>query len=211
MLLRRIPSTVSVLAGLAAGGALLAAATVLPTSSADPTSPAPSSDPIEFRAASHDDAVDDVSGPCDEAEHAGDPRCAGTTVPTAAPAAPAVPQSSPTTSVTTPRPAPTSTSAPAPPAPPRPAAATTRTLDAAGAGTVRYTVSGTTFSLVSADPAAGWVVDVEQSGGIEIDLDFRSGTRRVQVDIEFEDGTVRERVRFRDDADGAETRTDDDH
>ena len=84
-----------------------------------------------------------------------------------------------------------------------------RSLDAAGAGTVRYTVSGTTFSLVSADPASGWTVEVEQGSGIKIDLDFRSGTRRVQVDIEFENGSVRERVRFRDDADGAETRTED--
>jgi hypothetical protein len=38
---------------------------------------------------------------------------------------------------------------------------------------------------------------------------FRSGTKRVQVNLEIEDGQVRERVRFRDDADDTDIRTED--
>ena len=81
-----------------------------------------------------------------------------------------------------------------------------RTLDAAGAGTVTFTQSGGRLSLVSAVPSTGWTVEVEQAGGVEIEVDFRKGTRRVQVNLEIEDGGVRERVRIRDEADGTEIR-----
>jgi len=76
-----------------------------------------------------------------------------------------------------------------------PASPTTRTLSAADAGTVTYTVDGTTLRLVSADPASGWTADIEQAAGREIEVDFRNATERVKVNIEFEDGQVRERVR----------------
>lgn len=139
--------------------------------------------------------TEDISGPCDEAEHAQDPRCTGATnvrdddrtTPTTA------------TRATTPT---TASSSPA-------AAADVRSFDAAGAGTITYEVRGSTVSLVSAVPAAGWVVEVEQAAGDEIDLDLRSGTRRVQVDVEWEDGAPRERVRFRDDADDSDVRSED--
>lgn len=96
-----------------------------------------------------------------------------------------------TTAVTAPRP--TSTSG-------------TRVVDAFGAGTVTVNVDGGNLTLVSAVPAAGWTVEVEQAAGREIEVDFRSGTRRVQVNLEFEDGAVRERVRVRDEANDAEIR-----
>jgi len=82
-----------------------------------------------------------------------------------------------------------------------------RTIDAAGAGTVRVSASGGRLSLVSAMPTSGWRVEVEQAAGREIEVDFRRGTQRVQVNVEFEDGAVRERVRFRDDANGTDIRT----
>ena len=81
-----------------------------------------------------------------------------------------------------------------------------RTVDAAGAGTVTFTQSGGRLSLVSAVPSTGWTVEVEQAVGVEIEVDFRKGTRRVQVNLEIEDGGVRERVRIRDEADGTEIR-----
>ena len=81
-----------------------------------------------------------------------------------------------------------------------------RTVDAAGAGTVTFTQSGGRLSLVSAVPSTGWTVEVERAGGVEIEVDFRKGTRRVQVNLEIEDGGVRERVRIRDEADGTEIR-----
>jgi hypothetical protein len=59
---------------------------------------------------------------------------------------------------------------------------------------------------VSAVPARGWRVEVEQAAGVEIEVDFRQGTRRVQVNLELEDGAVRERVRIRDQADGTDIR-----
>jgi hypothetical protein len=86
------------------------------------------------------------------------------------------------------------------------AGAGSRTVDAAGAGTVTFTQSGGRLSLVSAVPSTGWTVEVEQAGGVEIEVDFRQGTRRVQVNLEIEDGAVRERVRVRDDADGTDIR-----
>jgi hypothetical protein len=81
-----------------------------------------------------------------------------------------------------------------------------RVVDAAGAGTVTFRRSGSQLSLVSAVPARGWRVEVEQAAGVEIEVDFRQGVRRVQVNLELEDGAVRERVRIRDEADGTDIR-----
>ena len=109
-----------------------------------------------------------------------------------------------TTGVTTDVSVPTTTdvSVPAPGSP-----GDTRTIDATGAGAVAYAVSGDVLTVVRATPAAGWTVGVEQSTGREVEVDFRSGTRRVQVNVEVEDGEVRERVRTRDDADDTDVRT----
>jgi hypothetical protein len=79
-------------------------------------------------------------------------------------------------------------------------------VDAAGAGTVTFRRSGAQLTLVSAVPARGWRVEVEQAAGVEIEVDFREGTRRVQVNLELEDGAVRERVRIRDEADRTDIR-----
>src|SRR5262245_10874496 len=79
-------------------------------------------------------------------------------------------------------------------------------VDAAGAGTVTVRRSGAQLSLVSVVPADGWRVEGEQSAGVEIEVDFRQGTRRVQVNLELEDGAVRERIRIRDEADGTDVR-----
>jgi hypothetical protein len=79
-------------------------------------------------------------------------------------------------------------------------------VDAAGAGTVTFRRNGTQLTLVSAVPARGWRVEVEQAAGLEIEVDFRQGGRRVQVNLELEEGTVRERVRIRDEADGTDIR-----
>lgn len=79
-------------------------------------------------------------------------------------------------------------------------------VDAAGAGTVTFRRSGTQLTLVSAVPARGWRVEVEQAAGVEIEVDFRQGSRRVQVNLELEDGAVRERIRIRDEADGTDIR-----
>lgn len=142
---------------------------------------------------SSDDGPGDISGPCDEAEHANDARC------TSSPAAPeqersetTLPTTTPTTTSTT---VPTTvTTSPAPPV-----SQIDGHLDAAGAGTVTYTVADGSLTLVEATPAPGWTMEIEQSAGRELDLDFRSGERRVQVDVELEDGHVRERVRPRED------------
>jgi uncharacterized membrane protein YgcG len=136
---------------------------------------------------SSDEAPGDISGPCDEAEHADDAQCAGV---------------APTTGATTPT---TATPTTATPTAPSSSAAGSHTLPTAG-GTVVYRSSGSSLTLVSATPARGWRVEVEQRSGREIELDFRAGTRRVQVNVEIEDGQVRDRVRVRDDADGTDVR-----
>jgi hypothetical protein len=151
-------------------------------------------------------ADEDVSGPCDEAEHVDDPQCQGPSSTAGADSSTSTTDDEGTSTTVDDTTSSTSgagaggTGAPTD---------EIRSLDAAGAGTVIYAVEGDSFRLISATPAGGWRVDVEQSTGREIDLDFRSGTRRVQVDIELEDGQVRERVRFRDDADDTDIRTED--
>src|SRR5262245_13345785 len=85
-------------------------------------------------------------------------------------------------------------------------ASETRSIDAAGAGTVVVTRDGNQLTLVSATPNAGWTVEVEQAAGAEVEVDFRQGAQRVQVNVEVEDGAIRERVRFRDEAAGTEVR-----
>ncbi len=69
-----------------------------------------------------------------------------------------------------------------------------------------FAESGGQLSLVSAMPAPGWAVEVEQAAGREVEVDFRLGNPRVQVNVEFEDGAVRERIRFRDDDAGTDVR-----
>ncbi len=168
-----------------------------------PSSPSPSA-----QLASSNEDPGDISGPCDELENADKPECAGTTSRRATPTG----DTTSTTGATTPTP--TAGAVPVTAAP----GGDVRSFAAAEAGTVTYAVNGATLTLVDAAPAAGWRVEVERASGIELDLDFRSGTRRVQVDVEFEDGGVRERVRIRDDADdtrteitnGTVTRVDDD-
>src|SRR5262245_27201193 len=152
--------------------------------------PAPS--PLTLAGASRDDTADDIRGNCDEAEHAGGPECSGT----------------PTTDGTTSTTLGDTTSTTADDGNGTPAD-DVRSLDAAGAGSVIYAVEGGSLRLITATPASGWAVEVEQGTGREVELDFRSGTKRVQVNLEIEDGQVRERVRFRDDADDTDIRTED--
>jgi hypothetical protein len=65
------------------------------------------------------------------------------------------------------------------------------------AGTVTVGNSGSALTVVSADPADGWTVEIEAATGVEVEVDFRNGTRRVQFNAELEDGQVRVRVRER--------------
>ncbi len=156
--------------------------------------PAPVSDPAP---------VTDVSGPCDEAEHAADPRCAGV----GNPEPPSTTVTAPTTTTTdgaaTEAP-PTTVSVPATVAP-----GDGGVVMAAGAGSVAYSVEGSTLRVLDVTVAEGWRAVVERSSGVEIEVSFRAGTRRVDVHVEFDDGAVRERVRIRDRADDSRTRTDD--
>ena len=165
--------------GILAGALDAAGALTLVAASASGSEPIAAS----RNASSSDEAPGDTSGPCDEAEHANDPECAGVVVTN-----PGTQPTTPTTSVT--------------------AAAGTHSLPTPG-GTVTYRSDGTSLTLVSAMPANGWRLEVEQSSGREIELDFRAGSRRVQVGLEIEDGRVRERVRVRDDATGIDVRFED--
>ncbi len=146
-------------------------------------------------------ANEDVSGNCDEVEHANGPECAGIVAPDASTST-TVDDS--TTSSSTIDDGTTSTTVGTDPANPAP---TVRSVDAAGAGTVVVSVEGNNLRLVAATPTAGWRVEVEQGSGREVEVDFHNGTKRVQVNIEIEDGQVRERVRVRDDADRTDVRT----
>jgi hypothetical protein len=76
-----------------------------------------------------------------------------------------------------------------------PAGDTTVTYDAGEGGTVTITSNGSTLTIVSVNPAAGWAPEVEVASGREVEVDFRNGSRRIQFDAELEDGRVRIRVR----------------
>lgn len=181
-----------VVAGVLGAAGAIAVAEAAADGGDDPTpvQAASSSSP-----SSDDDGPGDISGPCDEAEHADDPRCAGVVVP-----GDSTPSSNPTT--------PTTPTAPTTPTTGAPMPSGGNTVRTPG-GNVVYTHDGATLHLASAVPAAGWAVEVEQSSGREIELDFRSGSQRIQVNIELEDGRPRERVRLRDDADDTDIRIED--
>jgi hypothetical protein len=138
----------------------------------------------------------DVSGSCDEAEHAGDPECS------AVAGAPRTTETAAPTTSTTAAPVPAVSVDPAP-------AADVRTVAAGEAGSVEVAVEGGTLRLLATSPAAGWRVEVERGAGHEVEVQLASGSRRVDLHVELEDGRLRERVRVRDDATGAETRTED--
>ena len=177
--------------GALAGGAAAGVAALLALAPVGGGSPA---DPAMALAGTSDD----ISGPCDEPEHADDPRCTTTSVPR-----------STTTTIAGPTSTTITTAPDDDPAPGTPPSGEVRTIDAAGAGTVVVAVEGTSLRLISATPASGWQVEVEQASGVEVEVDFRAGTRRVQVNLELEDGQVRERVRVRDDATGTDVRSED--
>lgn len=141
-------------------------------------------------------ATDDVRGSCDELEHAADAACAGTLT------ARESDDSSTTSSTLDGATSSTADSTAAP-------TGGVRTVNAGEAGSIMVAVDGTSLQLLTAAPNSGWQVEVEHAAGSEIEVTFRSGSVRVDVDVELEDGQVRERVRTRDDATGAETRTED--
>ena len=63
------------------------------------------------------------------------------------------------------------------------------------AGTIRLGNSGTSLTILSAQAAAGFAVEVEVPEGREVEADFRGEGRRLQFNAELEDGTVRVRIR----------------
>lgn len=127
----------------------------------------------------------DVSGPCDEVEHAGDPSCAGSLV------------ASDDDSTTTTLPGSTTSTV---------ADGEVRTIDAGDAGSLMVTVDSGGLLLLTASPNQGWSVEVERASGPEVEVTFRSGTTRVDANVELEDGQIRVRVRTRDDATDTDTR-----
>jgi hypothetical protein len=63
------------------------------------------------------------------------------------------------------------------------------------AGTIRLANSGNSLTILSAQAAAGFVVEVEVPEGREVEADFRGEGRRLQFNAELEDGVVRVRIR----------------
>jgi hypothetical protein len=59
--------------------------------------------------------------------------------------------------------------------------------------TIRRT--GGTLAVVSVNANPGWVPEVEQGAGVEIEVEFVNGTTRIDFNAELEDGGVRVRVR----------------
>jgi len=86
------------------------------------------------------------------------------------------------------------------------------TIDADGAGSVTYQVSGGQLGLLDATPADGWTVR-DESYDHEIELSFRSADDSVRVDVEIEidDGEIKVRIEreLRDDDDSDDSDDDD--
>ncbi|MGH9084147.1 MAG: hypothetical protein ACRDYW_01725 [Acidimicrobiales bacterium] len=148
-------------------------------------------DPTPVRLAG---VTEDVSGNCDEAEHANDAECAGVLAPGRGDDG-----TTSTTAGTTTAPTGSGQSQPG----------DTRVVSAGDAGSITVVSDGTSLGLLTTSPNQGWRVEVEQSAGREVEVTFRSGALRVDVNVELEDGQIRERVRTRNDATGAEIRTED--
>jgi len=99
-----------------------------------------------------------------------------------------------TTSTTTPDETSTTTSIPSDDSA---TATATFTFDAGAGGHVKVTSNGSSLTVVTADAAAGWSEEIEVSSGPEVEVDFRSGDRRIQFKAELEDGEIRIRIRDR--------------
>lgn len=65
------------------------------------------------------------------------------------------------------------------------------------AGTVTLTNDGSVLDIVSVQQTEGWQIEIETATGREVEVDFRSGTRRIQFNAELEDGEIRVRARER--------------
>jgi len=76
----------------------------------------------------------------------------------------------------------------------------TQTFTAGAAGTVTIGRTGSTLTVVAVGANPGWVTEIEQQSGTEVEVVFRNGTARIDLEAEFEDGAVRVRVRERNDA-----------
>ena len=68
---------------------------------------------------------------------------------------------------------------------------TTQTFAAGAAGTVTIGRTGATLTVVAVGTNPGWVTDIEQASGAEVEVEFRNGTTRIDLEAEFEDGAVR--------------------
>jgi hypothetical protein len=71
----------------------------------------------------------------------------------------------------------------------------TATFAAGDAGSVTIRRTGGTLAVASVNTSPGWVSDVEQGAGVEIEVTFVNGTTRIDFSAELEDGGVRVRVR----------------
>jgi hypothetical protein len=69
------------------------------------------------------------------------------------------------------------------------------TYEVGDAGTVTITNDGTQLEIVSVNQNDGWQIEIEVATGREVEVDFRSGTRRIQFNAELEDGEIRVRAR----------------
>ena len=93
----------------------------------------------------------------------------------------------------------TATSAPTAATLPGPGDSETVIYEVGDAGTVTLASDGTALSIVAVEAAESWTAEVEAASGLEVEADFRNGTRRLQFKAEFEDGEVRVEVRERAD------------
>jgi hypothetical protein len=87
----------------------------------------------------------------------------------------------------------------------------TSTFGAGDAGSVTIRRTGGTLSIVSVDANAGWVSEVEQGTGAEVEVKFVNGTTRIDFKAELEDGGVRVRVRASTEAPGTSNDSSDDN
>jgi hypothetical protein len=69
------------------------------------------------------------------------------------------------------------------------------TYEVGDAGTVTVSNDGTVLEIVSVVQATGWQIEIEVASGREVEVDFTSGTRRIQFNAELEDGQIRVRAR----------------
>lgn len=80
------------------------------------------------------------------------------------------------------------------------------TYEAGEAGTVTVVEDGGVLSITETTTADGWMADIDDPQGREVEVDFTDGAREIDFDAQLDDGQIR--IRLHDEVDDDDDRDD---